>query len=63
MTSILDDFVLTQYKIDVKDNLKARKIQTQLQVFKRIVIFVVGIIALAIMLMTFERCASLEPVF
>ena len=59
MTSILDDFVLTQYKIDVKDNLKARKIKTQLQVFKRIVIFVVGIIALATMLMTFETVRQL----
>jgi small-conductance mechanosensitive channel len=59
MTSILDDFVLTQYSIDVKDNLKARKIQTQLQVFKRIVFFVVGIIALATMLMTFENVRQL----
>ncbi|MBW1854974.1 MAG: hypothetical protein JRJ00_09900, partial [Deltaproteobacteria bacterium] len=40
MTSILDDFVLKQYRVDVTDNLKARKIQTQLQVFKRIVIIV-----------------------
>jgi len=59
MTSILDDFVLRQYKIDVTDNLKARKIQTQLQVFKRIVIIVIGIIALAAMLMTFEKVRQL----
>lgn len=59
MTSILDDFVLRQYRIDVTDNLKARKIQTQLQVFKRIVIIVIGIIALAAMLMTFEKVRQL----
>jgi small-conductance mechanosensitive channel len=59
MTFILDDFVLRQYRIDVTDNLEARKIQTQLQVFKRIVIIVIGIIALAAMLMTFEKVRQL----
>ena len=59
LTFILDDYVITQYRIDVADNLKARKIRTQLQVFKRIVIVIVGIIALAAMLMTFEKVRQL----
>ena len=59
MTFILDDFVLGQYRVDVTDNLKARKIHTQLQVFKRIVIILIGIIALAAMLMTFEKVRQL----
>ena len=37
-TYVLDDIVLSRYKIDEKDNLQARKIYTQLQVFKRVVI-------------------------
>ncbi|NVL93322.1 MAG: mechanosensitive ion channel, partial [Desulfobacterales bacterium] len=59
MTSVLDDLVLTKYRIDIKDNLQARKIQTQLQIFKKIVIVVVTILALATMLMTFEKVRQL----
>ncbi len=59
MTFILDDFILSQYKTDDLDNLQARKIHTQLQVFKRIVIVIVGIIALTAMLMTFEKVRQL----
>jgi len=58
-TYVLDDIVLSRYKIDEKDNLRARKIYTQLQVFKRVVIVVVGILALATMLMTFEKVRQL----
>jgi small-conductance mechanosensitive channel len=59
LTFILDDYVITQYRIDVADNLQARKIRTQLQVFKRIVMVVIGIIALAAMLMTFDKIRQL----
>ncbi|UCD72152.1 MAG: mechanosensitive ion channel [Syntrophobacterales bacterium] len=59
MTLVLDDIILTRYRIDVKDNLQARKIQTQLQIFKKIVIVVVTILALATMLMTFEKVRQL----
>ena len=59
MTSVVEDFILSQYKVDVSDNLKARKIQTQLQVFKRIVIVIIGIITLAAILMTFEEARQL----
>jgi small-conductance mechanosensitive channel len=59
MTFVLDDFILSQYKIDVADNLQARKIYTQLQVLKRIVVVIIGIITLAAMLMTFEKVRQL----
>ena len=59
LTSVLDDLVLTRYKIDERDNLQARKIQTQLQIFKKIVFVVVAILALATMLMTFEKVRQL----
>jgi small-conductance mechanosensitive channel len=59
MTYVLDDVILSRYRIDEKDNLQARKIYTQLQVFRRIVIVVIGILALATMLMTFEKVRQL----
>jgi small-conductance mechanosensitive channel len=55
MTYVLDDIVLSRYKIEVKDNLQARKILTQLQVFKRIVIVIVSVLALVAILMSFEK--------
>jgi len=58
-TKVLDDFVLSQYKLDVKDNLQARKVHTQLRVFRRIVVLIVVILALGTMLMTFEQVRSL----
>jgi small-conductance mechanosensitive channel len=58
-TYILDEYVIGRFKIDEKDNLKARKVRTQLNVLKRIVIIVVCILALGMMLMTFERVRQL----
>jgi small-conductance mechanosensitive channel len=59
MSFALEDVILRRYEIDIKDNLQARKIRTQLQIFKRIVMVVIGIIALAAMLMTFDRVRQL----
>ncbi len=58
-TNVLDDVVLSRYRIDERDNLQARKIHTQLQVFRRIVIVVVCILALATMLLTFDKVRQL----
>jgi len=58
-TSVLDDLVLSRYQIDIRDNLQARKIQTQLQIFKKIGTVVVAILALATMLMTFDKVRQL----
>jgi len=59
MSFALEDVILRRYEIDIKDNLQARKIRTQLQVFKRIVVVVIGIITLAAMLMTFDKVRQL----
>ncbi|MBN1817488.1 MAG: mechanosensitive ion channel [Sedimentisphaerales bacterium] len=56
---VLDDYVRFRYDIRAKDNLRARRIQTQLGVLKRLVIITVSIIALGTMLMTFERVRQL----
>ena len=56
---LLEDCVLSQYRIDEKDNLQARKIHTQLRVVKRIAIMVIVIVAAGTMLMTFPRVRQL----
>jgi small-conductance mechanosensitive channel len=58
-TYILNDYVLIRFDIDQKDNLRARKIHTQLNVIKRIVITIVVIIATGTMLMTFDKVRQL----
>jgi small-conductance mechanosensitive channel len=58
-TYVLEEYVLGRFDINEKDNLRARKICTQLNVMKRIVIIVVCILALGIILMTFERIRQL----
>jgi small-conductance mechanosensitive channel len=59
MTYVLEDYVTSRFDVGVKDNLRARKIHTQLKVLKRIAIVVVGILAFGAMLMTFERVRQL----
>jgi len=59
ITYVLDDYVLSRFRVDEKDNLRARKIHTQLKVLKRIVTIVVCILALGTMLMTFEKVRQL----
>ncbi len=56
---VLEGFILTRFDVDVKDNLRARKIHTQFRVLKRIVIAVVAILAFGSCLMTFERVHQL----
>jgi small-conductance mechanosensitive channel len=58
-TYILDDYVYDKFAIDTKDNLRARKIRTQLGVLKRIVIVIVLIVAIGTMLMSFEKVRQL----
>jgi small-conductance mechanosensitive channel len=56
---LLDDCVIAGFDIEEKDNLRARKIHTQLRVVKRIAIVIVAVLALGTMLMTFPRVRQL----
>jgi small-conductance mechanosensitive channel len=56
---VLEDYILSRFDVAVKDNLRARKVYTQLRVSKRIVIIVVSILALGMMLMTFPQVQQL----
>lgn len=52
-TDIVSDIITGRHRIDVKDNLEARRIQTQFKMLHRIVEVLIIIVTLAIMLMTF----------
>ena len=49
----LQEIFLEKYNLDEKDNLKARRINTQIILLRRVTVLVVVIIAAALMLMTF----------
>lgn len=59
MTYVLEDYVTSRFDVGVRDNLKARKVHTQLKVLKRIAIIAVSILAFGTMLMTFEKVRQL----
>jgi small-conductance mechanosensitive channel len=59
MTYVLEDYITGRFDIGARDNLKARKIHTQLRVLKRIVIIAVSILAFGTMLMTFKQVRQL----
>ncbi|MBN1823426.1 MAG: mechanosensitive ion channel family protein [Endomicrobiales bacterium] len=56
---VLKVFIAAKYNINDKDNLEARKIFTQFQVFNRIVVFIVSVLSLGIILMTFDKVRHL----
>jgi small-conductance mechanosensitive channel len=59
LTSVFEEFILDRYKIDVRDNLRARRIHTQIQILRKVVIVIVGVLALGIILMTFSKARQL----
>ena len=53
MISVFEDVISTRYRVDISDNLRARKLRTQVQVLRRIGVIVIGVITLSVVLMTF----------
>jgi small-conductance mechanosensitive channel len=53
LVQVTSDVLAGRYRLDVEDNLTARRIQTQFQMLHRVAIILVVIVTLAIMLMTF----------
>ncbi|HEX4029799.1 MAG TPA: mechanosensitive ion channel family protein [Terracidiphilus sp.] len=53
LIEIASDMLSGRYRIDVADNLQARRIQTQFQVVRRISVMLVSVVAVSLMLMTF----------
>ena len=59
LSLVLEDFLLHQHRLDEKDNLKARKIHTQVQVLRKVIFVVVGVVALGLILMSFSKVRQL----
>ncbi|MGH9396107.1 MAG: mechanosensitive ion channel family protein [Terriglobia bacterium] len=59
VADVFTDIVAARHRIDVKDNLTARRIRTQVQVLRRIVTIIVIIVAIAIMLLTIPNVRSI----
>jgi small-conductance mechanosensitive channel len=58
-SQVTSDILMARYRVDVADNLLARKVQTQLSVLHRVVAVIVSLIALGIILMTFPAIHSI----
>lgn len=54
-TFVLDDVLLARYEVRNPDNLRARRVQTQIQVLRRITVLTVSVLALAIVLLSFPQ--------
>jgi small-conductance mechanosensitive channel len=57
--SVLEDYLYDRYKLEGGDNLKARKIRTQMVYLKRVFAVIVGVVGLALILINFERVRQL----
>jgi small-conductance mechanosensitive channel len=51
---VAEDILVEKFRVDAKDNLRARQIQTQLMVFRRVLTFAVTVIAFGVALTTFD---------
>jgi small-conductance mechanosensitive channel len=54
LSEVIEDVLVEKFRIDVRDNLKARQIRTQFAVFRRLFSFVVVVIAFGVALTTFD---------
>jgi small-conductance mechanosensitive channel len=55
LVTVVRKMIMSHYEVDAKDNLRARRVQTQLQVLERITIFIIAVVAASAMLMTFSQ--------
>ena len=54
LTAVFQDAISHRLRIDVADNLQARRLQTQFRILRQVFVFVIGVLALSAILMTFE---------
>ncbi len=59
LLEIFADVLAARYRMDVEDNLMARRVQTQVQMLRRIATVVIIIVTLAIMLLTIPNVRSI----
>jgi small-conductance mechanosensitive channel len=58
-TKGLEDVLVDRFPMDERDNLRARKFHTQLQILRKTVVFILVLLAFATVLMTFEKVRQL----
>jgi small-conductance mechanosensitive channel len=51
----LETYILSKYKLNVSDNLRARAMHTQIRILKKVVIVILAVVTLALVLMTFSK--------
>ena len=56
---VIDDALGVRYRLDVRDNLEARRIHTQTRLLRRTVTVLIIILTIGVMLMTFEQVREL----
>jgi small-conductance mechanosensitive channel len=59
LSAAFEDAATARFRIDVQDNLRARRVRTRVSVFRRITLVIVTTLAIAAMLTTFEGARSL----
>lgn len=59
LTNVIADYVRGRFRVDARDNLAARQVQTQVTVLHRIAVISIGFLALAVMLMSFPSIQRL----
>jgi hypothetical protein len=59
LTEVVVDVIAATHRVDVKDNLAARRIRTQMYLLRRVTVVVVVVVAGSIMLMTFPSIRHL----
>ncbi len=59
LLEVFGDVLAARYRTDVADNLEARRVQTQVQMLRRIVTVVIVIVTIAIMLLTIPNVRSI----
>jgi small-conductance mechanosensitive channel len=54
LASVAEDVIADRYDVDVSDNLKARAIHTQFAILRKLSVVAIGVLALGLVLMSFE---------
>ncbi|HET6534387.1 MAG TPA: mechanosensitive ion channel domain-containing protein [Actinoplanes sp.] len=56
---VLEDVALSRWRTDVQDNLKARRVKTQVVMLRRVTVAAIVVVTIAVMLMTFPAVRAL----
>ncbi|MGB8424417.1 MAG: mechanosensitive ion channel domain-containing protein [Desulfobacterales bacterium] len=59
LTGVIEDVITVRFPLDVRDNLAARRVHTRLRVLRHIAVILIGGLAVAAMLMSFDSLRRL----